>query len=170
MIVTKKLVVAVALCMMSAVSFAEAKIAVLNPQSAVLGSSAAKARFEKMEKSADYSATKAKLDGVVADIKNLQAAYQKDGTTWSDEKKAETEKKLQNLKQDYEFNGKKLQAAQQEVVQQVMQELGAKYETAVKQVVEAEKIGLLLDSKAAFIATPEYDITSKVTELLNKAK
>jgi outer membrane protein len=168
--VTKKIVAAAALCMMSAASFAESKIAILNPTGAVMATAAAKAKFEKLEKSADYAATKAKLDGIVADIKTLQAAYQKDGMTWSPEKKAENEKKLQNLQQDYQFNAKKLQTSQQEMAQQVMQEAGSKLEAAVKQVIDAEKIGLVLNSQAAIHASAEYDITPKVTELLNKAK
>ena len=168
--VTKKIMAAAALCVMSAVSFAQTKVAVLNPSGAVMATSAAKARFEKLEKSADYAATKAKLDGIVADVKNLQAAYQKDGMTWAAEKKEENEKKLQNLNQDYQFNAKKLQTSQQELAQQIMQEMGAKAEAAIKQVIEAEKIGLLLNSQAAIHAAGEYDITPKVTDLINKAK
>ncbi|RZA03828.1 MAG: OmpH family outer membrane protein, partial [Moraxellaceae bacterium] len=109
-------------------------------------------------------------DGILADVKSLQAAYQKDGMTWAPEKKEENEKKLQNLNQDYQFNAKKLQTSQQELAQQIMQEMGAKAEAAIKQVIEAEKIGLLLNSQAAIHATAEYDITSKVTDLINKAK
>lgn len=169
MTVTQKFVAAAALCMMSAVSFAEGKIAILNPQAAVLQTSYAKAKFEKLEKSPDYAATKAKLDGISSDIKNLQESYKKDGMTWSAEKKEESEKKLQSLQQDGQFNAKKLQSAQQETAQVIMQELGAKAETAVKQVIDAEKIGLVINSQAAIHAAPEYDITAKVTELLNKA-
>ncbi len=170
MIATKKLVTAVVLCMVSAVSFAEGKIAILNPTGAVMATAAAKAKFEKMEKSADFAATKAKIDGITTDRNALQAAYQKDGLTWSTEKKDDSEKKLQSLNEDYQFSVKKIQAAQQDLAQQVMKDIGPKLETAVKQVIESEKIGLVLNSQAAIHATPEYDITSKVTDLLNKAK
>lgn len=170
MTITQKFVATLALCMMSAVSVAEGKIAVLNPQGAILATTVAKAKFEKLEKSADFMALKAKIDGISADAKSLQAAEQKEGSTWSDEKKTEVEKKLQGYSQDYQFNVKKLQTSQQEVAQKIIQELGAKAEAATKQIVEAEKIGLLLNSQAALHATAEYDITPKVTELLNKAK
>jgi outer membrane protein len=168
--VTKKFVTAAALCMASVASFAETKIAILDPQAAVLKTEYAKAKFEKVEKSADFAAAKAKLDGIAADSKALQEAYKKDGVTWSAEKKAESEKKLQSLQEDFQFNAKKLQTQQQAVAQQVMQELGPKAQEAVKQVVTAEKIGLVLSAQAAVHASPEYDITAKVTELLNKAK
>jgi outer membrane protein len=167
---TKKCVTAAALCMMSAVSFAETKIAVLNVQVAVFQTATAKAKFAKMEKSPDFAATKAKLDGIQTDAKLLTESYKKESSTWTPEKKADAEKKLQGLSQEYEFNAKKLKDAQNEVAQQVMQELGAKVEAAVKQVIDAEKIGLVLNSQAAMHATPEYDITAKVTDLINKAK
>jgi outer membrane protein len=74
MIVTviQKFVAVVALGMMSTISFAETKIAVINPEGAILSTAVAKAKFEKLEKSADYAATKAKLDGISTDIKALQ--------------------------------------------------------------------------------------------------
>jgi outer membrane protein len=169
-ILMRKIVAVAAFCLVSSVNAAESKIAVLNPTGAVMATTAAKAKFDKMEKSADFAATKAKLDGIVADVKALQAAYQKDGLTWPAEKKEENEKRLQSLNQDYQFSAKKLQTTQQELAQQIMQEMATKVEAAVKQVIESEKIGLVLNSQAAIHAAPEYDITSKVTELLNKAK
>lgn len=90
--------------------------------------------------------------------------------TWSAEKRAESEKKLQSLGQEYQFQGKKLQTEQQALMQQVMQELGPKMETVVKQLVESEKITMIVDAKSVMMAKPEHDLTPKVTELLNKAK
>lgn len=167
---TKKCVAAAALCVMSAVSYAETKIAVINPEAAIFSTTVAKARFEKLEKTADYSSTKAKLDGISADYKALQESAKKDGTTWSNEKKEEVAKKIQGLQQDAQFNGQKLQKARQEAAEAIAQELGQKYQAALKQVVDSEKIGLLLSAQAAVFATPEYDITAKVTDIINKAK
>lgn len=167
---TKQCVAAVALCMMSAVSYAEAKIAVINPEGAILSTAVAKARFEKVEKSSDYAATKAKLDAISADYKALQESAKKEGSTWSNEKKEEVAKKIQGFQQDAQFNGQKLQKARQEAAEAIIQELGQKYQTSLKQIVDAEKIGLLLSSQAAIFATPEYDITAKVTDAINKAK
>jgi outer membrane protein len=77
---------------------------------------------------------------------------------------------LQSLQQDGQFLAKKLKASQQEVAQGLGEELGSKYQAALKQLVESEKIGLLLNAQAALYASGEYDITPKVTELMNKAK
>jgi outer membrane protein len=168
--VTQKMLAVVALSLVSAISWAEGKIVVLDPTAAVMGTAAAKAKFEKMQKSADFAASKAKLDGLAADIKALQASYQKDGMTWAAEKRAESEKKMQSLGADYQFEGKKLQTEQQALAQQIMQEMGPKMEAIVKQLVESEKISMIVDAKAVMMAKPEMDLTAKVTELLNKAK
>ena len=167
---TKKCVAAAALCMMSAVSFAETKIAVINPEGAIFSTTVAKARFEKLEKTPDYAATKAKLDAVSADLKALQDSANKEGATWSAEKKAEVGKKVQSLQADGQFNAQKLQKSRQEAAEVIAQELGQKYQTSLKQVVDAEKIGLLLNAPSVIFATPDYDITAKVTDLINKAK
>ena len=170
MTVTQKMLAVVALSFMSAISWAEGKIVVLDPTAAVMGTATAKARFEKMQKNPDFAASKAKLDGLAADIKALQASYQKDGLTWAAEKRAESEKKMQTLGADYQFEGKKLQSEQQALAQQIMQEMGPKMEVIVKQLIESEKITMIVDSKAVMMAKPEMDLTPKVTELLNKSK
>ncbi len=170
MTVTQKMFAVVALSLMSAVTWAQGKIVVLDPTGAVMGTAAAKAKFEKLQKSAEFAAAKAKLDGLAADIKALQTEYQKDGLTWSAEKRAESEKKLQSLGKDYQFQGKKLQTEQQALMQQVMQEIGPKMETVVKQLVESEGISMIVDAKAVMMSKPENDLTPKVTALLDKAK
>ncbi len=170
MTVTQKMFAVVALSLMSAVTWAQGKIVVLDPTGAVMGTAAAKAKFEKLQKSAEFAAAKAKLDGLAADIKALQTEYQKDGLTWSAEKRAESEKKLQSLGQDYQFQGKRLQTEQQALMQQVMQEIGPKMETVVKQLVESEGISMIVDAKAVMMSKPENDLTPKVTALLDKAK
>lgn len=170
MTVTQKMFAVIALSVVSAASWAQGKVVVLDPTGAVMGTAAAKAKVEKLQKSAEFAAAKVKLDGLAADIKAMQAEYQKDGMTWSAEKRAENEKKLQSLGQDYQFQGKKLQAEQQALMQQIMQEIGPKMETVVKQLVESENISMIVDAKAVMMSKPENDLTPKVTALLDKAK
>lgn len=166
----KKMLVVASLVMLPVVSFAQSKVVSINPQMAVFATTAAKAKIDQLQKKSEFVESKAKLDGIAADIKTLQASYQKDGPTWSAEKKAESEKKLQSLSQDYQFQGKKLQAQQQEVMQVIMQEMSPKLEAAIKQIVQAEGITMVVDSQAVIIAKPESDYTAKLTDALNKAK
>jgi len=167
---SKKILVAAALSLASAMTWADGKIVILDTTGAVMATNVAKAKFDKLSKSADYTADKAKFDGLKSDYTTLRESYQKDSMTWAEEKRTETEKKLQSLEQDLQFQGKKLQAQQQEVAQEVMREMSPKLESVVKQLVDSEKIGMIIDAKAALMAKPEYDLTPKVTEQLNNAK
>jgi outer membrane protein len=168
--VIQKLFAAITISLVSAVSFAQGKVVVFDPSAAVLSTAAAKAKFDKLQKNAEFAAAKTKLEALEADIKSLQAEFQKDGMTWSAEKRAESEKKLQSLGQDYQFQGKKLQTEQQAIAQELMRELGPKMEAVIKQLVDAEKITMIVNANAVMMAKPEVDITAKVTELLDKAK
>ena len=93
MSVTRKLCAAFLLSILSAVSFAQGKVVILDVQAAMLGTELAKQNLSKLDKDPEYAAMKAKLDGLVADMKNLQAAAEKDGMTWSAEEQAEHRKK-----------------------------------------------------------------------------
>lgn len=168
--ITKNVIAVLVLSMVSAFAWAEGKVVALDPKAAVLGTAVAKAKFEKLQKNPDYAATKAKLDGLKADIQALQATFQKDGMTWSEEKRAESEKKMQSMGADYQFQGKKLQAEQQAVMQEVMQEMAPKMDAVIKQLVEADNISLIVDANAIIAIKPDSNITAKVTELLNKSK
>lgn len=158
------------LSLLSAVSFADGKIVILDVQAAMLSTDFAKKELAKLDKNSEYAAMKAKLDGLVADMKKLQAAAEKDGLTWSAEQQAEHRKKVEYLRADYELAGKKLQAEQQGVMQRVLQELTPKTRTVLDQLIAADKITLVLNSQSAIHAAPGSDITAKLTEMLNKAK
>jgi outer membrane protein len=166
----RNLIVVIALCGLSLTTFAQDKVVILDVQAAMLNTELAKKELAKLDKNPEYSSMKAKLDGLVADLRKLQATAEKDGLTWSQEQQTEHRKKIEYLRADYELAGKKLQAEQQQVLQRVMQELGPKTRTALEQLIAAEKIGLVLNSQTALHASPAFDITDKLTDMLNKAK
>jgi outer membrane protein len=168
--ITKKVIAVLTLSMLPVLAWADGKIVALDPQRAVLGTAVAKAKFEKLEKNPDFAASRAKAEGVEADRKALQASFQKDGMTWSEEKRAEAEKKMQSLNADLQFQVKKLQAERQAVMQEVMQEVAPKLDAVIKQLVESENISLIVNAEATIAIKPESNITAKVTELLNKSK
>lgn len=170
MSVTLKICAALFLSILSAASFAQGKVVILDIQAAMLSTEIAKQNLSKLDKNPEYAAMKAKLDGLVADMKSLQAAADKDGMTWSAEEQAEHRKKVEYLRADYELAGKKLQAERQAVMQRVMQELMPKTRTVLEQLIAADNIGLVLNSQAAIHAAPAFDITQKLTDQLNKAK
>src|SRR5690606_41671061 len=99
---------------------------------------------------------KAKLDGLVADMKNLQAAAEKDGMNWSAEEQAEHRKKVEYLRADYELAGKKLQSERQAVMKRVIQDLSPKTRTVLEQIYADVNIGLVFKYQAAISDAPVF--------------
>lgn len=170
MSLTKKMCALVLLTLLPVFAWAQGKVVTLDTRAAVMSTAVAKAKMEKLQKNPDFAAAKAKREGLEADMRALQASFQKDGMTWSEEKRAESEKKMQSMGAEMQFQTKKLNAEMQAVMQEVMQELGPKVDAVIKQLIEAENISLIVDAGAVIAVKPEANITAKVTELLNKAK
>lgn len=166
----QKIFAAALLCVFSAASLAQGKVVIVDIQAAMLSTEVAQKELAKLDKNPEFASLKAKMDGLVADMKKLQASAEKDGLTWSADQQAEHRKKVEYVRADYELVGKKLQAEQQAVMQKVLQDLSPKTRTVLEQLIASDNIGLVLNSQAALHATAAYDITPKLTELLNKAK
>lgn len=168
--ITKKVIVALTLSLLSAVTLADGKIVVLDPQGAALSTNVAKARFDKLQKNPEFAAAKAKLDGLEADIKTLQASFQKDGMTWNEQKRAESDKKMQSMRNDYQLQANKLRQEQQVVMQEIMEEVAPKMDAVIKKIIDEQKIGTIINANAVIAVKPENNITATVAEMLNKSK
>jgi outer membrane protein len=169
MMTIKKLLVVTALMFATGVAFANDKVVVLDLQAAILTTNTAKRAFEQLEKRPDYVAMVTKFESLRADLQKLQASAEKDGMTWSTEQQADFRRQVSYINADFEQEAKKIQAERQAVAQRVVQELAPRVNSIVEQLIVADKIGLVLNSQAAFHAGPANDITPKVTEMLNKA-
>lgn len=170
MIATMKLFAAglvMALC--SSVALAEGKIVILDLQAAVLNTDAAQQQLATLEKNEDYTALRTRYENLAGDLERFQEDAQKNSMTWSEEKKQEKQSEAQNLRTEYERAVQGLQGARQQVMQAVMQQMGSTTEDVLEQLIEAEKIDLVLNSQSAFHASDAYDITDQVTEMINKA-
>lgn len=146
------------------------KVVVLNIEGAVLQTEAAKKAEKALQSRAEYAALVAKAESLKAEFETLAKEEKAKSETWPADKKQETKKKLKTLNDDYQEAVKKIQGEQQKVVMGIMQEMQPKLKSAIDEIVAAEKIDLIVKSQAAFWADPTADITSKVTEKLNKAK
>lgn len=146
------------------------KVAVLNPQQAMLETELAKSRLKALEDKSEFKAARAQAEKLDGEFRTMVEAYQKDQSVMSaDQRKAE-EKKLMDKSEEREKAIQKLQKQQQPVAQKVMQELGPKFKEAVRDVVKEKGVTLLLDRQVAIIADPGSDITADVTKRLNAAK
>lgn len=165
----KKFWVGVALLLCSSFALAEGKVVVLDLQAAVLSTDVAQRQLAALERDEDYAALRARYENLAADLESFQEDAQKNAMTWSEEQQQQKQEEAQRLRNDYERAVQGLQGARQQVMQAVMQQMGNTTQNVLVQLIEAEEIGLVLNSQSAFHASADYDITDQVTELINKA-
>lgn len=158
-----KTLVATVMFMASSVAMAgDGKVAVLDVQEAILSTNAAKAEMKSFESRSDVAKMISDAEKLKKDIIALRGDVEKGGSGAQ-----EKQKTIEFKQADFELIVRKLNAERQAAGKKLMDSIGPRLEGAVKSIVEAEGIGLLLDRKAAIHADPAFDITARVTEKLN---
>lgn len=167
--VCKVLLVLVALTTASWAAAAP-KVAVLDVQGAILNTQEAQKRLEALRSQSVYASNRKELDKLRGEYDGLIKQLQKDLAVMSNEQKENQRKRIEEKRADIEHVVRKLQVAEQELAQELMQDLAPKMEEVVRDIIASEQIGLLLDRKTALHVEAEFNITPKVTEQLNKAQ
>ena len=147
----------------------QGKIAVLDPEAAILSTDDAQKRLKAVASQPDFDKDKKEYERLAKEGQDMQKQLQKDSAIMSPAQKEEAAKKLEGKANDIEYLRRKLAGKQQEAMQGIMEEMQAKYTKAVTDLIKSENIGLLVNKRAVMHADNSYDITSKVTEALNKA-
>ncbi len=148
---------------------AKDKIAVFDVQEAILSTTMAREQMKSFEARSDVAKMMADAEKLKKDITALRDEAGKDGASWTAAKAEEKKKSIEFKQADFELIVRKLNAERQAAGKKLMDDVGPRLEGIVKEIVDAEGIGLLLDRKAAIHAEPAFDITAKVTEKLNSA-
>lgn len=146
---------------------AKDKVAVFDVQEAILSTNTAKEQMKAFESRPDVAKMMADGEKLKKDITALRDEAAKDGAGWTAAKASEKKKAIEFKEADFELIVRKLNSERQASGKKLMDDIGPRLEGIVKEIVEAEGIGLLLDRKAAIHAEPSWDITAKVTEKLN---
>lgn len=95
--------------------------------------------------------------------------FQKDVAVMSQDQQLEARRRLASKQADLEHVAGKLQQAEQEVGQRLLQEMSAKVQEVLQELITTEGIGLLLQRGSVIHADAGYSITAKVTDKLNRA-
>ena len=154
----------------SVAAMAEGKIAVLNAQQAIINTELAQSRLKDLQKETSYADNRKQLESLGKSYQKTVEQLQKDAAVMNNEQKQAEAKKIQEKRADIEFVQRKLQTAEQELLQAVAQEMAPKLQKVVSDLIESEGIGLLLNQQAAMHVDSSYSITSKVTDKLNQLK
>lgn len=167
--VSKILLLALSMSIAS-IAVAQTKVAILDVQGAILNTQEAQNRLKDLRSQPAYADNRKELDKLRAEYDELVKQLQKDLAVMSNDQKETHRKKIEEKRADIEHVVRKLQVAEQELAQELIGSMAPKMEEVVRDLIAAEKIGLLLDRKVALHVESEYNITPKVTEQLNKAK
>jgi outer membrane protein len=163
----KQIVVLAAIASCANIALAAEKIAIVNVQRAIVDTDSAKQRLESLRKEAEFKSNMKEVEQIKKEGQSLVEKLQKDGPVMSADQQAALQKKIQEKQADLEHVGRKLQAREQEVLQEIMAQKQEQTKTVINDIIKAEGIGLLLDSRAALHAEGKFDITAKVTSKLN---
>lgn len=150
------------------VSAAEAsKIAVINPQKATLSTASAQEKLKSLSQREDIVADQKAAEALVTEAKALYEKLQKEQSTMSPEQLQELSAKLQSKQGDIQHIEKKLVAAQQALYEEILKSNMPKYRQALETIIKKKEIGVLFPSETTIYASPDFDITAEVTELMN---
>lgn len=155
----------------SSLSFAaELKVRVVNIEQAILGTDVAKEEIKKIEADAEFKKNMAQIQKIQEEGQKLTEKYKKDASMMSPTEVQELETKIKSKQADLEHLGKKVQEVRANFMRGMMIRMNSDVTVAVKEIIDAEKIGLLLPANPQLIlhADPSMDITPKVTDKLNK--
>jgi outer membrane protein len=144
---------------------AKDKVAVFDVQEAILNTNLAKSQMKAFETRSDVAKMISDAEKLKKDITALRDEVGKGDA--SSAKAQEKQKSIEFKQADFELIVRKLNAERQAAGKKLMEQVGPQLEGIVKDIVDAENIGLLLDKKAAIHADPSFDITAKVTDKLN---
>lgn len=157
--------------LMSAFASAEEKtVRVVNIEQAILGTDVAKEEIKKIEADAEFKKNMAQIQKIQEEGQKLTEKYKKDASMMSPKDVQELEAKIKSKQADLEHLGKKVQEVRANFMRGMMIRMNSDVTLVVKEIIDAEKIGLLLPANPQLIlhADPSMDITPKVTEKLNK--
>jgi outer membrane protein len=163
-----KVILAVAACSLSTLVWAEGKIAVFDLQAAILQTDVAQERLQEVRAQDDYKKNKTELEKIQSEGEALVKSYQKDSAIMSEEQKATAQQKITSMQEDLEHVAGKMQQAEQAAAQALFQEMGPRVQEILREIIEKEGVGLLLQRQAVIHAEPSYSLTAKVTDKLNQ--
>lgn len=154
--------------MLPLAAFAQGKIAVVNLQEAILQTDLAQKRLAEVRSQEDYKADKAEFERLKKEFEELAKKFQKDSAVMSQEQQIAARNKLASKQADLEHVTGKLQQAEQQAGQSLLQEMSPKVQQVLRELITTEGIGLLLQQQAVIHADAGYNITAKVTDKLNQ--
>ncbi len=155
-----------AVLLLSASSYAELKIAVINAEQAILQSEEGKTKIEAIQ--AAVEADELKIQSLSEQIKALQEQLAKDAEVISAGEQQKIQKDIEDLNIDAQFELQKYQKKGNELQQDLMREMTPKLQAVLTDLIEVEGYDLVMPRAGLLYTNAKHNITRKVTERLNE--
>lgn len=152
----------------SSVAMAEQKIGVVNVQGIFQAMPQAAAIQQTI--SAEFKDQTEAVSLLEKDVKYYLEKYQRDAATMSATEKADLEKKITSLREEYSNKAKPLQEAIQNRLTEERNKLLGLIKQSVDTVSAADKYDVVLNSNSIAFIDPAYDISKKVLDQVSKIK
>ncbi|MGL6161518.1 OmpH family outer membrane protein [Microbulbifer sp.] len=154
----------------SGAALAQSKVAVFNLQAAIMSTDIAKSKVNALKTSSEYSSLQSSAESIRAELQKLAEDAQKDSMTWSEEQKAEQQRKMEFKRSDFETTVKKMRAMEAQVGQEIQKVMAPKAKNALEAIIKDQKLDLVLDASSAYYAGPNTDLTEAVVKRMNADK
>ena len=156
----------VALILAAPFASAEMKIVVFDPVRAILESDEAKVLADAAN--AEMQPEQDELRAAAEEMQALQAKLQKDGEVMSESERRKAINDLESMQADIQFGSQKLQKQVQDKRQEILQAMAPKYEKVLGDLIQIDKIDLIMSHNQVQYANAKHDISRRVTEKLNE--
>lgn len=148
-------------------AMAEQKIAIVDMERALFQSEGAKASFKQVED--QFGDDLSKVKDLEKELLESQKKLQNDAAVMSDDEQRKMRNTIKEKQSEYQFFAGKLQQAEQQWRQQFFRANMQRLQAILKELVEQEKVDLVLNGQAVIHVTPELDLTKKLLNKLNQA-
>lgn len=165
-----RLMMIVMLFFCSSLAMASGKVAVVNFEEAIMGTDLAQSKLDEAKNDRSFKLTLDQAQKIQEEGRQLAEKHQRESPTMSTSERRELEKKIQEKQEDLEHVAGQLQEMRNQLLQGILQEMNETATQVTRELIESEKIGLLLNANPQIVlhAEPDFDITAKVTDRLNR--
>jgi len=160
-------VLVASMCFMAGSAMAAGKIAVVDLERALFDSDGAKASFKQVTD--QFGDDLVKVKALEKEMVKIQETLQKDGAIMSDDEQRKLRNDIKEKQSEYKFFGGKLQQAEQQWRQQFFRANLPRLQAILKELIDAEKVDMVLNGQAVIHVSPELDLTKMLLNKLNQA-
>ena len=152
----------------SAAAIAEQKIGAVNVQG--IFQSMPQAASIQQDLAAEFKDKTEEVSRLEKDIKYYLEKNQRDAATMSSKEKAELEKKINGMREQYSAKAQPLQEEVQGRLKEEQNKLLGVIKQSIDVIAAKEKYDVILNANAVAFINPDHDISKKVLEQVSKVK